>query len=273
MDERKLKIMGNIKLKYKRLTADPKKYGEGFALNSLSLKDFEKFNPDVLGLGDITKEGNYTNALSAFLDLQGFTDFCNQVDSHLVIPEFLTEYLKWVFDNLADSSKEGNYKDHIKIWGSLPFYAKFLGDGILFLWDTDISGGIAGLQNIILHLKILTDSYKNEFLPHIEKQVSKPPNRLRCGVSRGQIISVGNSNDYVGSCINMAARLQKVSHLSFAVSRRGFNFDRNKTHPIAKSLVLKKFPIRGIGNDELIYIRKDEFENLSKEEKERFTDV
>ncbi len=265
--------MGNIKLTYKSVPADPKKYGKGFALNSLSLEDFDKFNPDVLGLGDITNDGKYTNALSVFLDLEGFTDFCNQVDSHLVIPEFLTKYLKWIFDSIADRFTEGIYKNHVKIWGSLPFYAKFLGDGILFLWDTDNSGGMVGLQNIILHLKELTDNYVNKFLPSMKKQVSKPPKRLRCGISRGQIISVGDSEDYVGSCINMAARLQKVSHLSFAVSRRGFNFSRYNTHDIAKLLILKKFPIRGIGTDELIYIRKDEFKTLSKKEKELFLNV
>ena len=112
-----------------------------------------------------------------------------------------------------------------------------------------------------------------EFLPYIEKRVSKPPIRLRCGISRGQIISVGNSEDYVGSCINISARLQKVNQLSFAVSRRGFDFSRNKKHAIVKLLTLKKFPIRGIGSDELIYVRKDEFDQLSKEEKKIFTDM
>lgn len=265
--------MGNIKLGYKRVAADSSKYGEGFSLNSLSLKDYAKFNPEVLGLGDISKDGKYINALSAFLDLQGFTDFCNQVDSHLVIPEFLTEYLNWLFNSLAELSKEGDYEDHVKIWGSMPFYSKFLGDGILFLWDTDLSGGLVGLQNIIGHLYTITETYKSKFLPEIEKRVSKPPNKLRCGISRGQIISIGNSEDFVGSCINMSARLQKVSQLSFAVSRRGFDFMKYKTHNIVKKLTLKKYPIHGIGTDELIYVRKDEFNLLSKEEKKFFIDV
>lgn len=265
--------MGNINLDYVRQPADSKKYGEGFSLNSLTLEDFNKFTPQVLGLGDLTQDGKYINSISAFIDLEGFTDFCNQVDSHLVIPEFLTEYLEWLFKKVAHFFKEGEYEDHVKIWGSLPFFSKFLGDGILFLWDTDKCDGNYGLINIIGHLNKVINSYKTDFLPKIEKKVSKPPSRLRCGISRGQIISVGNSEDYVGSCINMSARLQKVSQLSFALSRRGFNLELYKKHWIIKNLVLKKYPIRGIGNDELIYVLKDEYDNLSKEEKKIFTNV
>jgi len=132
---------------------------------------------------------------------------------------------------------------------------------------------MSGLKNIIGSLFNITDSYKSEFLSKIEKSVSKPPKVLRCGVSRGQIISVGNGEDYVGSCINMASRLQKISLLTFAVSRRGFDFDQDKGHFIDDEFVLKKYSIRGIGSKELIYIRKDEFDHLPKEEKKKFFDI
>lgn len=265
--------MPNVELHYKRKEADPKIYGPGFILYSLSHEEFKKFNPSVLGLGDLALDGKYINALTAFLDLQGFTDFCNQVDSHLVIPEFLTKYLDWLFKNIAQKFTEGDYGDHVKIWGSLPFYAKFLGDGILFIWNTDQSGELSGLKNITGKLLEVTDLYKSDFLPIIEKSVSKPPKLLRCGVARGQIISIGNGEDYVGSCINMASRLQKISLLTFAISRRGFDFEKFKGHQIDSLFELKKYSIRGIGSEELIYIRKDEFKGLPKEEKEKFLDV
>ena len=41
--------------------------------------------------------------------------------------------------------------------------------------------------------------------------VSEPPPVLRCGLARGTVFSVGNRSDFVGSCINMAARLQGQS--------------------------------------------------------------
>lgn len=264
--------MANLKLNYKRLPAKKEKYGEGFTLNSLSKVDYAKFNHTILGLGDLSKDGKYINALSAFVDLQGFTDFCNQVDSNLVIPEYLTKYLTWLFNEIAMKFKEGDYEDHIKIWGKLPFYAKFLGDGVLFIWETDDCGGLSGLMNIIGIMFKITKSYETEFLPFIEKSVVKPPKILRCGISRGQIISLGNGEDFVGSCINMAARLQRISKLSFAISRRGFDIEKHKAHFLNEILILKKYPIRGIGTDELIYILKDEFNDLPKEEKLLFID-
>jgi hypothetical protein len=262
--------MATIDLDYKRLKADPKKYGKGYSLNSLTYKEFEKFNPSVLGLGDLSKSSKSIDALVAFMDLQGFTDFCNQVDSHLVIPEFLTKYLEWLFKSIVNISKEGEYKTHVKIWGSLPFYSKFLGDGILFIWKTENSGGVNGLFNISRHLLKITNLYKSEFLPTIKHSVVKPPIILRCGIARGQIITVGDGNDFVGSCINIAARIQKVSLLSFAISRRGFDLDTVKESEFYTLLTLKKYPIRGIGSEELIYVRKDEFKKLPPIEKEQF---
>lgn len=259
--------MPRIGLKYKRVPADENKYGKGFTLNSLSAKEFRSFNHEVLGLGDISTQGTYVQALAAFLDLQGFTDFCNQVDSHLVIPEFMTRYLEWLFGAVSNQFKEGEEGDTVRIWGSLPFFAKFLGDGVLFLWNTEYSGGFPGVCNVVGKLYKLTRAYRAEFVSSIQKHVSKPPTILRCGISRGQIISIGSGEDYVGSCINVASRLQKLSQLTFAVSRRGFDLSRIPTHPITKILSLKRAQIRGIGDEELVWVLSSEYDSLSKKEK------
>lgn len=265
--------MPKIDLKYIRLPADEKLYGTGFSLNSITQKEFDSFNPELLGLGDLSKDGEYINALAAFLDLQGFTDFCNQLDSHLVIPEFVRRYTNWLFNEIAEQFKEGSVEGRVKIWGSLPFYAKFLGDGILFLWNTDNCIGKHGIINVISRLLHITQKYKTDFIPEIQKHVSKPPLSLRCGISRGQIISLGTGQDYVGSCINMASRLQKISLLTFAVSRRGFDLSPDPNSGLNKRLVLKKIKIQGIGNDELIYILKSEYTKLTAKEKKVFNDI
>src|SRR5208337_1025685 len=134
---------------YTRVKAPEEKYGKGSTLNSLKKSDFDTFGPSLLGLGDISTEGKYVQALVAFLDLEGFTDFCNQVDSHLVIPEFMTRYIAWVFDTITTQAKEGEEGDRVRIWGSLPFYMKFLGDGLLLMWDTEYSGSWTGIRNMI----------------------------------------------------------------------------------------------------------------------------
>jgi class 3 adenylate cyclase len=90
----------------------------------------------------------------------------------------------------------------------------------------------------------------------VRKHVSKPPSRLRCGVARGQIVAVGNGHDFVGPSLNIASRLQKLSSLSFAVSRRGIDLSK------IKRFVLKRVELQGIGDQELVYVLKSEFNKL-----------
>lgn len=264
--------MPTIKLPYVRVPADEEKYGKGFSLNSLSEEQFDSFNYKILGLGDPSIDGEYIQSLAAFFDLEGFTDFCNQIGSHLVIPEFLNRYFQWLFSTLKTQFREGKSEGKVRIFGSLPFFAKFLGDGILFLWNTRYSGGFSGICNIVGNLMAIKDAYMTDFLEDIQTHVAKPPKMLRCGIARGQIISIGDGSDYVGSSINVASRLQKLSSLSFALSRRGFDLSKNITHPIRKLLILKKVDLRGLGNEELIYIESTEFDKLTPVEKETFID-
>ena len=255
-------------LPYKRVPADEEKYGKGYTLNSLSHSEFRGFNESILGLGDISRRGAYTQSLAAFRDLEGFTDFGNQVHSHLVIPEFMKAYLAWIFSSISETFKEGESGNRVRIWGSLPFYAKFLGDGLLFLWDTEFSGGDPGILNIVSHLFNLTESYKTKLLPKLKKRVSKPPSRVRCGIARGQIMTVGDGNDFVGSCLNIASRLQKLSMLSFAISRRGI--DLTKKTSLARRFVLKQVELRGIGKEELVYVLDSELQDLPARERKLF---
>ncbi len=266
--------MPNIAFNYRTAAGHPRQYGEGVVFNALDKDEFARFNPGVLGLGDISRGGQYIQALAAFFDLEGFTDFCGQVDSHLVIPEFLTRYLNWLFKTLAEEFSEGEDAGTVRLWGSLPFYAKFLGDGILFLWETDQCRGLPGKVNVAQSLLAVTSTYTQRFLPDIRRAVSNPPGRLRCGIALGQIISIGGGADYVGSCINVAARLQKMGNLSFAISRRGFDLGESPdTEGSLRSfLTLKRTAIRSIGRQELVYIRKDEFESLSREDQRDFSD-
>ncbi len=266
--------MPNIGFTYRQVPGDPKRYGKGVVFNALDACDYARFNPGVLGLGDIARDGAYLQALAAFFDLEGFTDFCGQVDSHLVIPEFLTRYLHWLFQTLAGEFREGEAGGLVRLWGCLPFYAKFLGDGILFLWDTDQCRGLPGKVNIAQSLLAVTNSYVAEFLPGIRRAVSQPPARLRCGIALGQIIAVGGGADYVGSCINVAARLQKIGYLSFAVSRRGFDLEESPATEgsLRSFLTLKRTAIRSIGDQELVYIRKDEFAALGEAGRRDFAD-
>lgn len=258
--------MGLLKLDY-----GLKSFGKRHAHLTLSTAEFNLFNPEILGLGNISAEGEKIDALAAVFDLEGFTSFCNQMEPHLVIPEFLNDFLKWLFNKTSGEFIKSRTTKKVVIWGSLPFFAKFLGDGILFIWDTNYGGGLPGIGNIVTNLRIVCASYVTEFLPSAKKKFVRPPTRLRCGVARGQIVSIGNGEDFVGPCINLASRLQKLSQLSFACQRRGFNPEECFSEwDWADELVVKKISIRGIGEDELVIIDKREFQKLSREDKAIF---
>ena len=72
--------------------------------SSLPKEVFDKFNPALLALGDIRRGGERVEALAAIFDLQGFTNFCNQNDPHLVVPEYLRDFLEWLFNTIRTSS-------------------------------------------------------------------------------------------------------------------------------------------------------------------------
>jgi hypothetical protein len=127
--------MPTLKRSYVRVPADKAKYGGG-TFNSLSKSQFNEFATSALGLGNVSQQGKYIQALVAIYDIENFTAFSNQIDSHLVLPEFLKRYLEWFFDTLRMSFVEGESEDRVTIWGSLPFFVKFLGDGLLLIWDT-----------------------------------------------------------------------------------------------------------------------------------------
>lgn len=258
--------MGRIDLNYGMCDMEG-----GYKHLSLSVPEFRRFNPDVLELGDMSKQGTPVDALAAIVDLEGFTAFCNQIDPQLVVPDFLHQLLHWLFGRVSRNFQKEHKNDVVILWAKFPFYAKFLGDGVLFLWDTD-GLGQASLGNIIVNLRKLCRAYDSEFRTEAQKHFSKVPTRLRCGVARGQVIPVGGGTDFVGSCINVASRLQKIGNLSFAFSRKGIHLDQCFGETSRRKFVLKKMLLRGVGEDELIFVSRAEYEALPEEEKLFFMD-
>lgn len=144
-----------------------------------------------------------------------------------------------------------------------------MGDGVLFLWNASELNEhtICSIPAVLMQV---CASYELEFLPKICFNVADPPETLRCGIARGKIFSVGNGTDFVGPCINMASRLQKLSSIKIAFSRRGFNADKFMDPHMRSHFVLKKVSIRGIGDNELVYLNKYEFDHLDADEKDLF---
>src|ERR1044072_3089390 len=219
---------------------------------------FKKFGTSIFGLEDILANKETFEALAVIVDLKDFTTFCDQRDPHLVVPQFLKSCLEWLFDRLRARLLMEEAGNEVVLWSHLPFFGKFLGDGVLLLWDvTDMSA--EAKRNIVYSFDIICSDYEIEFLPSIKKNISKPPTKLRCGIAQGQVTSIADGGDFVGLCINIASRLQKLGDgaFSFAFTQKGLEPDEGEDW--YENFRLIKIPIRGMANDELVYVFKAEF--------------
>lgn len=251
---------------------DESRYEEKTGAQAIQQKAFDNFSPAVLGLGEIKNECVSTPAIAAFFDLQGFTIFCKQVEPHLSVPIFLNGFLNWIFHAIKKETIQKQFAHGVSVWHDLPFFTKFMGDGLLVLWDTTKMNPISQ-HNLILSCEYILEHYIETFLPKIRRKASDVPPVLRCGLAKGDVFSVGNGEDYVGSCINMSARLQKLGGLSIGFARRGFNPEEHwKEKKHIRRWLLKKVSVRGIGDNELIYIKESEFTKLRSSDKKLFVD-
>lgn len=232
---------------------------------------FNKFNPSLLHLGDLKTPCQEKEAVAAVFDLSGFTNFCNQVDAYLAIPSFLNSFYDWFFNSIIYGLTDED-GDNTRYWAELPVLVKFLGDGLLVVWnaqrmnDEQICRLAATLYNICY-------AYQQDFYPQIKTAVNKPPSVLRCGMSRGKVFTIGNGSDYIGHCINTASRLSNLAPLTFCFPRRGFLIQEYLSPDYVQLFVPKHVSIRGVGEDELVWVVKQEFENLSEKQKMQYRSV
>ena len=246
---------------------------EGKAIDVLSDNAVARFDSTMLGLGDISKASQPIQAVAAIFDLEGFTAFCSQIEPQFAIPVFLTRFLGWLIDELKKETIEAEYPAGVKVSHPLPFFVKFLGDGILVLWNSDkMSQRI--LQNLVVSVSGICAKYREALVPELKKMVSEPPSRLRCGIARGTVLPVGDSADYVGTCINMAARIQKLPGVTVVFNRRGFLLEGTDANP----LILERFQIKnvvvpGIGGGELIGVLKTDLAAMPTQQTELYRPV
>lgn len=230
---------------------------------------FEGFNSSMLGLGNINVPAKELEAIAAVFDLSGFTKFCNQVDPHLAVPAFLSQFLAWLFDKVKTGLITNSYTDHKALWADLPFLTKFLGDGVLFLWSTR---GLpeSRICDIVSTLYDICYAYRHQFCLRVRQEIANPPDTLRCGVARGRVFSVGNGRDYIGHCINLASRLQKLSLLTFCFARRGFDVRNQMRGHLREKVIEKRVNIRGILESDLVWVLQEEFDSLPDRERAQF---
>jgi len=232
---------------------------------------FDKFNPSMLRLGDIKTPCQEKEAIAAVFDLSGFTNFCNQADAYLAIPSFLNSFYEWFFSSIVYGLTDDDGED-TRFWAELPMLVKFLGDGLLVVWNAHSMNDeqICRLAAIIYNI---CGAYQEDFYPQIKMEINKPPDVLRCGMARGKVFSIGNGSDYIGHCINTASRLSSLSPLTFCFPRRGFPIQEYLSPQYTQLFVSKYISIRGVGDDEPIWVAKEEFNKLTAKQRMQYRSV
>jgi class 3 adenylate cyclase len=231
-----------------------------------------KFNPSILDLGDISMPCQEREAIAAVFDLTGFTAFCNQVDAYLAIPKFLNNFLDWFFSSIRQGLTEADNGVRVSFWAELPILVKFLGDGLLLVWNARkmTEGNICRLAATLYHVCY---AYRKDFYHQMSMAVYKPPSILRCGVARGKVFTVGNGKDYVGHCINNASRLSHLSPLTFCFPHRGFQVREHMPGEYTHLFVPKYISIQGVGDNELVWVAKEEFDKLPERNRAQFRNL
>ncbi len=202
-----------------------------------------------------------TDAIVAGFDLAGFTSFCSQVDPLTDIPNFLNSFLEWLFGKIEQANATGNGTARDPLWQEQPFFAKFLGDGILLLWD---AGNMADRQigKLVTLLLDICNMYRNEFISKVSQSVKGPPQSLRCRVGRGSVFSVNNGRDYVGHCINVTVHLHDYKMFSFGIVNNGFNGGQFLEADVEPQLQLISLPTRGIKTSLPVWVLRRELNSV-----------
>ena len=161
----------------------------------------------------LTPEARRLEAITAIIDLEGFTSFCSQPDSNIK----LSRFLNFVFDRVDDSLRIAGLTDP-------PMHFKFLGDGALFIWSLENTDRHSVGRMVVLALHNLFRTYGDEIRDALDELgLSSFPRRIRVGIAQGEVIELRlqgtNSSEYVGFSINLAARLQHYfPELGFLIS-------------------------------------------------------
>jgi hypothetical protein len=237
--------------------------------------DLKKFNlnnlPSFRSIGHDTFKG-----LAVFFDLKGFTPFCDHPDYLSTVPKFIDNFQQWLCTELKHEFTRGGQKARsdgkILLWNTLPCFGKFTGDGAFFLWSLEEDQLVAkdhiAIGNIVYCCYNIYKKY-DEFLKKNGHGNSNPPSKLRCGIAIGHVMRINSINDYIGSCINMAARLQKHFTLTFVVRERGTTINQCFNKKVKKHFVVKSAAVKGYRDREKVIVVKNEFKLLTKKQQKQ----
>lgn len=215
----------------------------------------------TLNLG--TELGNLERIIVAIFDLEGFTNFFDSasVNKNIIVSAYLNGFLSWL-----------DYRFKKQNWAILPTLSKFLGDGVIYIWETErqkISAAKAvNLMNLCWNMVQAKSSYDEEFLPEFIRQLGKRwecayPKRLRVSLSLGHAVKYvreGRPTDYVSESINIASKLVKFHPEVYFLAHSDIVFGAG---PKKYDYIEKKIYLTGINKPVAVFIDKDDYSRVT----------
>lgn len=132
--------------------------------------------------------------LAAIIDMRGFSAFCEQ-------PQIESPYtcgLMYAFYQIVEQ-RFNKYR---------PDLIKYLGDGVLTLWETTYEDRPAALSVALNGLRELQDQW--DIVRRAPQFSHGAPNEVAVGLSFGLASQIPGAEDYIGRPINVASRLCSV---------------------------------------------------------------
>jgi class 3 adenylate cyclase len=185
---------------------------------------------------DLTKKfSGFKNAerpsvgLALVFDISGFTNFFNKPD----IQDYITDYINKIIDCVEICIWGGKSfwledKQHIDKLKLVPVMRKFLGDGMLYVWENDENDSFSrgnfkmSLLNRLWSVQKYFEEINNSLYDHMP--TGDLPVAVKFGVAQGTVYKLTENDgtiDYIGPCINLASRLVKYCPaINFIASTR-----------------------------------------------------
>ncbi len=229
---------------------------------------------------------NLVRVIVAVLDLAGFTKFFNKASPNqsIIVASYINAFLSWLNYRFDLERKEKRIPK--------PQLSKFLGDGVLYVWETKEgkTEQIAlDLMNFCWNMTRGGDRYEIDFLPQFTSQLGNRwdceyPRHLRASIAPGFAVKYTRRNhppEYVAESINIATRLCGVHPELYFIAHSDLLLDKEIMTGTGKDWLtfrfyyveklIEKGIVKGIDKPIAVFMDKDNFHSLS--DKTMFRDM
>lgn len=231
---------------------------------------------DKIKFTGFTKANNPQLGLALVFDISGFTNFFNKPDLQYYITDYINHIVECIEINIWGGEAYWIPEPSKKI-SPLPIkpkMRKFLGDGMLYVWENDEKDTISNddfkikLLNRLWNLQLYFGNINNRLFEIIP--IGDLPLTVKFGIAKGTIYKLtekDGTHDFIGPCINLASRLVKYcKEINFIASAR-LDISSNKITENGYFRIIAK-ELRSFEN-EIVLIDKKDYNKINKVDQTR----